>query len=63
MKYIFLFIGFVGFSQEVSRATISVVGNSNTTSGGYFVSQSVGQPSTIGFAEMFLKSTFRINKN
>jgi Secretion system C-terminal sorting domain len=56
MKYIFLFISFVGFSQEVSRATISVVGNSNTTSGGYFISQSVGQLSTIGFAELFNKS-------
>ncbi len=44
------------FSQEVSRATISVVGNSNITSSGYFVSQSVGQLSTIGFTEMFNKS-------
>lgn len=44
------------FSQEVSRATISVVGNSNITSSGYYVSQSIGQLSTIGLTEMFNKS-------
>ena len=51
------------FSQEVSRATISVVGNSNITSSGYFVSQSVGQLSTIGFTEMFNKSIITIKDN
>ncbi len=59
MKYIKLITFFIcinSFSQEVSRATISVVGNSNITSGGYFVSQSIGQLSTIGFTEMFNKS-------
>lgn len=52
MKYIFLLFAFTAFSQEVSRSTISVVGNSTTTSNGYYVTQSVGQLSTIGFSEI-----------
>ncbi len=54
MKFIILLIFpiFV-FSQEVSRNTISVVGNSTFTTNGYYVSQSLGQLSTIGFSEMF----------
>ena len=56
MKYIFLLFTFTSFSQEVSRSTISVVGNSTTTINGYYVSQSVGQLSTTGFAEMFNQS-------
>lgn len=56
MKYIFIFFSFAAFSQEISRNTISVVGNSNLTSNGYYVSQSVGQLSTIGFFEMNNKS-------
>jgi hypothetical protein len=56
MKYIFLFLCINAFSQEVSRTTISVVGNSTATTNGYYVSQSVGQLSTIGFSEMFNKS-------
>lgn len=57
MKYILFFlIGFTSFSQEVSRSTISAVGNSTNLSGGYYVNQSVGQLSTIGFSEMFNKS-------
>lgn len=55
MKYtlFILSISFLSYSQEVSRNTISVVGNSNSTSNGYHLSQSVGQLSTIGFTEMF----------
>lgn len=56
MKYIFLLFAFTAFSQEVSRSTISVVGNSSITSNGYFVSQSVGQLSTIGFSEILNKN-------
>jgi hypothetical protein len=58
MKYMpfFLFTSFLSFAQEVSRNTISVVGNSTTISNGYYVSQSVGQLSIIGFSEMFNKS-------
>jgi hypothetical protein len=57
MRYfLFFFIGFSTFSQEVSRSTISVVGNSNATANGYYVSQSIGQLSTIGFSDMFDKS-------
>jgi hypothetical protein len=58
MKYIYLFlsISFFSFSQEISRTTISVVGNSTATTNGYYVSQSVGQLSPIGFSEMFNKS-------
>lgn len=56
MKYIILLLSITAFSQEVSRSTISVVGNSNLTASGYYVSQSVGQFSTIGFAEMFEKN-------
>jgi hypothetical protein len=58
MKYMpfFLFTSFLSFAQEVSRNTISVVGNSTATSNGYYVSQSVGQLSTIGFSEMFNQS-------
>ena len=52
----FLFTSFLSFAQEVSRNTISVVGNSMATTNGYYVSQSVGQFSTIGFSEMFNKS-------
>jgi hypothetical protein len=52
MKYIFIFFSFTAFSQEVSRSTISVVGNSTTTVNGYYVTQSVGQLSTIGFSEI-----------
>lgn len=56
MKYILLvLITLNSFSQEVARNTISVVGNSNLTSTGYYVSQSIGQLSTIGFSEMFNK--------
>jgi hypothetical protein len=56
MKYIILILSLNSFSQEVSRTTISVVGNSTATTNGYYVSQSVGQLSTIGFTEMFNKS-------
>jgi hypothetical protein len=57
MKYFLLvLITFNSFSQEVSRNTISVVGNSNLTSTGYYVSQSVGQLSTIGFSDINSKS-------
>lgn len=57
MKYFLLFfIGFTVYSQDISRNTISVVGNSNTTQNGYYVSQSVGQLSTIGFFDMIDKS-------
>lgn len=57
MKYFLLFfIGFTVYSQEISRNTISVVGNSNTTQNGYYVSQSVGQLSTIGFFDIIDKS-------
>lgn len=56
MKYIFLLFTFSSLSQEVSRTTISVVGNSTATTNGYYVSQSVGQLSTIGFSEMFNQS-------
>jgi hypothetical protein len=58
MKYIpfFLLISCLCFSQEISRTTVSVVGNSTATSNGYYVSQSVGQLSNIGFSEMFSKS-------
>jgi hypothetical protein len=48
MKYLILFIGLTAFSQEISRNTISVVGNATTTPNGYYVTQSVGQLSTIG---------------
>lgn len=44
------------FSQQISRNTISVLGNSTATTNGYYVSQSVGQLSIIGFTEMFNKS-------
>ena len=56
MKYIFLLFTFSSLSQEVSRTTISVAGNSTSTTNGYYVSQSVGQLSTIGFSEMFNQS-------
>ncbi len=58
MKYIpfFLFVSFLSFSQEISRTTISVVGNSTATTNAYYVTQSVGQLSPIGFSEMFNKS-------
>lgn len=56
MKYIILLIGLTAYSQEISRNTISVVGNSNETPSGYYVSQSVGQLSTIGFFDMIDKS-------
>lgn len=57
MKYmIFCLFSVLTFSQEVSRSTISAVGNSTDLSGGFYVSQSVGQLSTIGFSEMFNKS-------
>lgn len=57
MKYFLLFfIGFTVYSQDISRNTISVVGNSNTTQNGYYVSQSVGQLSTIGFFDIIDKS-------
>ena len=56
MKYLILFIGLTAYSQEIARNTISVVGNSTATTNGYYVSQSVGQLSTIGFSEMFNKS-------
>lgn len=56
MKYIILLFYFASFSQEVSRNTISVVGNSTTISNGYYVSQSIGQLSTIGFLEMITNS-------
>ena len=58
MKHIFFFLSFsfLSFSQEIARNTISVVGNSTATTNGYYVSQSVGQLSTIGFSEMFNKS-------
>ena len=56
MRYIFLLFTFTSFSQEVSRSTISIVGNSNSTPNGYYVNQSVGQLSTTGFAEMFNQS-------
>lgn len=54
MRYfLFFFIGFSTFAQEVSRSTISVDGSSNTSVNGYYVSQSIGQLSTIGFSDMF----------
>ena len=56
LKFITLFFSILVYSQEIPRNTISVVGNSNLTSNGYYVSQSVGQLSTIGFSEMFDKS-------
>jgi hypothetical protein len=56
MKYIILLFSLTAFSQEVSRNTISVVGNSTAITNGYYVSQSVGQLSTIGFSEMLNKS-------
>lgn len=57
MKYIlFILIGISSYSQEVSRNTISAAGNSTATTNGYYVNQSVGQLSTIGFSEMFNKS-------
>lgn len=57
MKYIlFILIGISSYSQEVSRNTISVIGNSIATSNGYYINESVGQPSTIGFSEMLDKS-------
>jgi hypothetical protein len=48
MKYLILFLGLTAFSQEISRNTISVVGNATTTPNGYYVTQSVGQLSAIG---------------
>ena len=56
IKYIILFFPFFVFSQEIPRNTISVVGNSTATTNGYYVNQSVGQLSIIGFSEMFNKS-------
>ena len=56
IKYIILFFPFFVFSQEISRTTISAVGNSTATTNGYNVSQSIGQLSTIGFSEMFNQS-------
>lgn len=48
MKYIILLCNFYVFSQEVSRNTISVIGNSGYTNNGYYIAQSVGQLSTVG---------------
>lgn len=56
MKYIILFISLSAFSQEVSRNTISIVGNSSMTISGYYVTQSVGQLSMIGFSDIYQKS-------
>jgi hypothetical protein len=35
-----LFIGLTAISQEIARNTISIVGNSNATTNGYYVSHS-----------------------
>lgn len=56
LRIIILFIPIFAFSQEVSRTTMSVIGNSTSTSNGYYVTQTVGQLSTIGFFEMNNKS-------
>lgn len=56
MKYILLLLSFSAFSQETARTTFAAAGNSTMTSNGYYVSQSVGQSSTIGFMEMMDRS-------
>ena len=56
MKYIFLFFTVVSFGQKITRSTISSSGASSLTNTGYYVSQSIGQLSTIGFSETQNKS-------
>lgn len=61
-KLLFLFFMFyysVLQSQEISRNTISVVATSNNISNGYYISQSIGQLSTIGFSDLIDKSVIQ----
>jgi len=53
MKIILFFLVSAAYSQEIARATISAGGTSRSAEGVYYVSQSIGQLSTIGFAELF----------
>ena len=53
MKYILLLFSIFLFSQEVSRSTISVTSSS---ADGYYISQSIGQFSIIGFFDVLNKS-------
>lgn len=53
---LFIFNYAIIYSQEISRNTISVVATSDNISNGYYISQSVGQLSTIGFSDMIDKS-------
>lgn len=49
-----LFVCHPCFAQEMTRSTFSAVGTSTKTTSDYYVSQSVGQQSTIGFFEMMV---------
>jgi hypothetical protein len=53
MKFILFFIVSASYSQEIARATISVGGTSRSSEGIYYVSQSIGQLSNIGFSDLF----------
>ena len=48
LKYLFLLISSISFSQSLHHQMLSAQGTSTTLSNGVFVSQSIGQQSVIG---------------